>query len=214
MDNVNTSQNRLVARIEKALNQKVDVKITKNKTSLISAKKKNDCYSTIRIHQIFLKADDTIIEEIINFLKNPSKKSLLLKSFIHQNSHLITPKRAILNPLGKFYNLSEIFCKINKIYFNNTIKSGITWSSKTKRHTVKKRIMGCYDNFTDTIRINAILDDLKTPLYYIEFVVFHEMLHAFLGKKNGRWHSKEFREQEKTFLHYEEALLWEKSQRF
>jgi predicted metal-dependent hydrolase len=68
------------------------------------------------------------------------------------------------------------------------------------------------------IRINPVLDIERVPPYFVEFIVYHEMLHAFLGvkNKNGRRsvHSKEFRELEKRFSDYEKAMAWEKKSRF
>ncbi len=66
-------------------------------------------------------------------------------------------------------------------------------------------------------RINPILDNERVPYYFIEFVVYHEMLHAHIRvqKKNGRRsvHSKEFRDREKMFRDYEDAMAWENRNR-
>ena len=77
--------------------------------------------------------------------------------------------------------------------------------------------MGSYNAETSTIRINPLLDKKTVPAYFLEFVVYHEMLHAYLGIKtrNGRRsiHSREFRLHEKKFRHYAKAMEWER-QRF
>ena len=79
---------------------------------------------------------------------------------------------------------------------------------------VRRRILGSYNSRTNIIRVNPVLDRKNVPHYYLEFIVYHEMLHADMGvlKKNGRRdvHSREFRRREKMFPHFEKSLLWEK----
>jgi hypothetical protein len=64
------------------------------------------------------------------------------------------------------------------------------------------------------IRINPILDSRSVPRYFLEFIVYHEMLHADIGIKKGVVrriiHSSEFKKREKLFKHYEKAINWEK----
>jgi len=52
------------------------------------------------------------------------------------------------------------------------------------------------------------------PRYFIEFVVYHEMLHADMGTEEheGRRsiHSREFRKRERLFEDYERAMAWER----
>ena len=60
------------------------------------------------------------------------------------------------------------------------------------------------------IRINPRLDSARVPHYYMEFLVYHEMLHAEIGAKkvNGRRivHSGEFKKREKEFRLYKKAI--------
>ena len=83
-----------------------------------------------------------------------------------------------------------------------------------KRRLVRKRTLGTYCRTTDTIRINPVLDRRSVPLYFIRFVVYHEMLHGYIKeeKKNGRrsLHSPEFKRKERLFKEYQKAVSWEK----
>jgi hypothetical protein len=69
--------------------------------------------------------------------------------------------------------------------------------------------MGSYNLRTDTIIVNRALDKIDTPLFVIRFVMYHEMLHKFVGikRKNGRnyAHTSKFRNYEKQFAEYAEA---------
>jgi hypothetical protein len=65
------------------------------------------------------------------------------------------------------------------------------------------------------VRIHPRLDAADVPRFFVEFIVYHEMLHAARGQegeRNGRRvvHSKEFRAAERNFAQYKEAIEWEK----
>jgi predicted metal-dependent hydrolase len=90
----------------------------------------------------------------------------------------------------------------------------ITWGRRSPRYAVKKRTLGNYQKKTNTIRINPILDNRKVPRYVIKYIVYHEMLHAVIDAvvKNGRRriHSKEFKNRERKYRNYHQAIEWEK----
>jgi predicted metal-dependent hydrolase len=83
---------------------------------------------------------------------------------------------------------------------------------------VRKRTLGSYSRNGSIIRINPVLDRKSVPQFYIEFVLYHEMLHADMGlcEKNGRRvvHSGGFRDRERLFRRYRKALAWEKRKGF
>jgi len=65
------------------------------------------------------------------------------------------------------------------------------------------------------IRIHPVLDRRDVPLYFLESVVYHEMLHHHLGGVSDRagrtvYHSRAFRQAEAQHPWHREALLWEK----
>lgn len=117
-------------------------------------------------------------------------------------------RKVISSATGEFYDLEEVFTRINSIYFSDTIpKPTLTWSA---RQTY--RILGHHDATHETIVISKSLDDVKVPLYVVAFVVFHEMLHIFhpTEHRNGRRynHTPQFRRNEKKFADYERAEKW------
>ena len=65
------------------------------------------------------------------------------------------------------------------------------------------------------IRIHPVLDRREVPLYFLESVLHHEMLHHHLGgvpDRSGRtvYHSRAFREAEALYSRHLDALAWEK----
>ena len=127
------------------------------------------------------------------------------KATVHKKIH---GRKIIGSAQGKTYNLEEIFVRLNRDYFKNTIaEPTLTWSAKKTF-----RILGHHDAAHETIVVSKSLDDRSVPKYVVEFVVFHEMLHIFhpTEHKNGRRynHTPQFRRNEKKFAYFEQAEKW------
>lgn len=117
-------------------------------------------------------------------------------------------RKIITSSKGDFYDLEEIFARLNKIYFNNHLaKPILSWSA---RKTFRR--LGHHDTIHRTIIISKSLDNRKVPKFVVEFVVFHEMLHIYhpAEKQNGRhfYHTPAFRRDEKKFKYFKEAESW------
>ena len=168
----------------------------------------------MRLHWMFLHADNDVIEELIHFVRVKNVKTPSISRFIHENMKYIrdrTSKPNTINSKGKNYNLIHIFGSLNKKYFGERIKSSITWGMKRYRWYKGKRTLGSYDFISDMIRINPFLDKKSVPRYFVEFIVYHEMIHADMHpKKDARIHTKEFKRREQLFEKYGKAILWEK----
>ena len=200
---------------QKEVNKPVLLTLTDNSTSMISVREKQGGIY-VRLHCIFLKADNEVLDEIVRFIKKKRGKTPVIKQFIRQNQNFLKerkPRTITINPNGKLYNLTDIFNSLNSEYFNNSLSVLITWGKRSPRYAVKKRTLGNYQKKTNTIRINPILDSRKVPRYVIEFIVYHEMLHAVIDTvlKNGRRriHSKEFKNRERKYRNYHKAIEWE-----
>jgi hypothetical protein len=171
----------------------------------------------IRLHRMFLSATSDILAEIVSFIKNRRCRMPLFRQFIRDNSASIRqkpPKRVLAKTTGKVYDLRQIYDEINCEYFGGMLDTTITWGAGSSRYAVRKRTLGSYSARTNVIRINQSLDSRRVPRYFISYIVYHEMLHAFIGIKEraGRRciHTAEFRKREKLFSHYERAMEWER----
>jgi hypothetical protein len=114
-------------------------------------------------------------------------------------------------PQGEYYNLGEMFDRLNHDYFNDELKKPILgWSVKNS-----KTRLGFYAKERDLLVISRIFDQPVVPVFVLESLLYHEMLHIYLPPvtKNGRRfiHTSEFRQHEKNFPKYEQANKWIKS---
>jgi predicted metal-dependent hydrolase len=108
-----------------------------------------------------------------------------------------------------------MYDELNERYFGNKIEAAITWGPRTGRPRRRNSIkMGSYSVEDRLIRIHRSLDRAFVPRYFVEWIVFHEMLHQVhdIKVKNGRreFHSKAFMADEAQFHRYEEARAWER----
>jgi hypothetical protein len=106
---------------------------------------------------------------------------------------------------GSYYNLDELFEKIDREYFGGKmLKPRLVWSG-----VLSSRKLGHYERTRDRVVMSQILDDRRIPRCVVEFVLYHELLHKHHGIKwvNGRClvHTPEFRRSEGKFRQYQEA---------
>jgi predicted metal-dependent hydrolase len=191
--------------------------LTRNTVSMLSIREKEPGIF-VRLHRMFLNADASVLEEIRAFIKKRKQPLLNVREFILRNQKCLDaskPRAVGINTRGRHCNLREIFDALNKEYFSGTVTAVITWGRKSRRRPVKKRRLGSFHRDRDIIRINPVLDSGGVPRYFIEFVVYHEMLHAAARVEScagrQRVHSREFKSREKVFKYYEQALAWERS---
>ena len=205
----------LKGHLETVTGKTIDLSITDNSTSILSVRTRNT-HVSVRLHHMFLKADNNVLKEISDFVKDRKREMPYVRSFIKQHSSSLKTKASrqiLLRTDGRHHNLLNIYESVNRQYFEGRIMCSITWGQKKQRYAVKNRTLGSYSSATNTIRINPILDKKNVPGIYLEFIVYHEMLHAEMGtdEKNGRRsiHPKEFRQRERLFRYYDLAIEWE-----
>jgi hypothetical protein len=204
--------------LEKMTGKSVSLTLTDNSTSMFSIRTKGNLVS-VRMHWMFLNADDEVIREMASFMKTRKGRTPLIRKFISENQPCMkkreqNPRQLIIHTQGRFYNLREIFDDLNHEYFGGKITASISWGKENARRAVRNRTLGSYCGHTNTIRINPVLDRRNVPRYFIRYIVYHEMLHSAVEeeRKNGRRlvHTFEFRKLERLFKDYRKAVSWEK----
>jgi len=107
---------------------------------------------------------------------------------------------------GSTADLSHRFELLNNRYFERRLRRlSVHWSERRSR-----RILGQFIPHQDEILINSMLDHPLVPVSVIDFVLYHEMLHALLeprisGKGRKMVHTPEFKKKEKEFEGYKFA---------
>lgn len=206
--------------ISHAARETVFLTITDNRRTMLSSRWRKGV-RLLRLHKMFLQAPAKVLEAVGRYVARADRPAgKLIDQYIAESQAAITPavaKPIVLDPKGEFYDLAQIAASLSHEYFGGTVNLPIGWGraaiSQPKRRRRRTLRMGIYLLEEKIIRIHPVLDQQWVPKFFVEWVVFHEMLHHVvpIEEKNGRheYHSKEFQERERTFHRYPEAKKWE-----
>ncbi len=226
-DELSTAEQSLARRIRAHLVRgQVRVTLTDNRYTMISVRRQPRGHGQrsydVRLHCMFAEADPVITRALARYIgENDRDASRVLGDFIDANQDVVrgksrrSPTQVILTA-GDHHDLREIYDAVNARYFGGTIDAAITWGARTgrprRRHSIK---MGSYSVEERLIRLHRSLDRAFVPRFFVEWIVFHEMLHQVhdIKVKNGRreFHSKAFMADEARFERYDEARAWERT---
>ena len=117
---------------------------------------------------------------------------------------------------GQHFDLREIFDRLNARYFRNRLKGyTIAWGRKRRLRPKEYFVFATIQEEDRMIRIHPLLDAAWVPRWFLDFVVYHEMLHSVVpdgyDRKRRRRivHTPEFAEKERRFPWYARAQKWE-----
>lgn len=116
---------------------------------------------------------------------------------------------------GRYFDLRVIFDGINARYFRNRLRGyKIVWGRRRKRRPKGFFVFGTIQEEDRIIRINPRLDQPFVPLWFLQYVLYHEMLHSVVPDEIGpagrrRVHTEEFYRREREFPGYRRARRWE-----
>ena len=200
-----------------------DIKLTNNRTSILSVKTRYNKVN-LRIHNSFVNASDSVIKAVSEFITGKTKaNNNIIEEYF--NEHVVErnnnpPKRKIkIIHHGDYHNIKEIYNDINEKFFSNTIEADITWGNfrpRTRKRFSRTRhiTLGQYSDNDKLIIIHPNLDKKLIPRFLLEAIIYHEMCHQVTGdKKVGKRrqiHTKDFKELEKFYPHSNQAKKWER----
>ena len=200
--------------------------VTDNQYTMISVKREKGLFR-LRLHHMFLDAAPEVVRAIGHYVaRNDREASRLLGQFIDINQRKIrnarrrakTPATVTIETAGEVHDLRDIYEHLNRRYFADCIDARITWGQRLqpggrrrRRNSIK---MGSYSVEDRLIRIHPSLDRGFVPRVFVEWIVYHEMLHQkhdipIVGGRR-QFHTPEFLAEEASFQHYHRARQWER----
>jgi hypothetical protein len=125
---------------------------------------------------------------------------------ISQKAHLVRQirgRKLIDTPLGKVYNLDQIFEELNLRFFHGLLaRPQMTWSRERARNSLAH-----YDPAHNAIVVSRVFDHPRVPRAVLEYIVYHEMLHlkypVRLRGSRRCVHPPEFQAEERLFPDYD-----------
>ncbi|HXM73681.1 MAG TPA: hypothetical protein VN904_00275 [Chthoniobacterales bacterium] len=109
---------------------------------------------------------------------------------------------------GKYFDLRKIFDRLNERHFRGRLRNyKVMWGRRRKHRPRDHFIFGTIQEEDRVIRINPLLDQPFVPLWFLQYVLYHEMLHSVVpdeiaGRGRRRVHTDEFNRREREFPSY------------
>ncbi len=193
---------------------------TDNVHTMLSIKRGQGVF-TLRMHRMFAAAPPAVLRAVVRYAETQDREAAAeLRRYIDGNEGLIRPaerpRAQQYDTQGAHYNLQELMDGLNTRYFAGAIQAKITWGPRTRRRPGRESIkLGSYSVDEQLIRIHPVLDAGDVPRFFVEWIIYHEMLHEVhdMPIVDGRrvYHTPEFRRAEALFERYAEAVLWERT---
>jgi hypothetical protein len=196
----------------------VRLSVTDNRTTMISFRRAPSALR-LRLHHMFLDAPEPVVRAVADYAGRGHRRAgRVLDDFIRREQPRIRQERDLsderFSPVGRFFHLEEIRNRLNERFFQGGVRACIGWGRTPGRRRRKSIRLGVYDHQTREIRIHPALDHPEVPRFFVEFIVFHEMLHQLFPSSNGPGrrvhHPRAFRDRERAFPLYEAAIAWER----
>jgi len=212
----------LERRFEQAYPGPVALHISDNISRMITFARRGQ-QLRVRVHHMFLDAPPGVQDSLVRYvIASDRPASQALGHYIASNHYRIRASEPPTSPLrtkGSVHDLMQIFQAVNQRYFSNTHDALIGWGRKSSCETTPRKSrriikLGSYSTVQRLIRIHPVLDHRWVPRYFVEYIVYHEMLHHVMPpyRENGRvvLHPPEFRQREQQFHAYARSMDWER----
>lgn len=211
---------RVQNKLRKYLKQDLELVINENRSTMLSLHTKK---KRLSMHKMFLDAPEHVIAAIAHYVrgtrKDAARHNLVLRGYIQENlgrfdlSDRLDASKLVQK--GRNYDLKLLYDALNQQYFGGELNISLTWFGSWGRKNKSRITFGQFYDHLRLIKIHRILDDPFFPEFFVQFIMYHEMVHAVVPghvDDRGRYcaHGKAFKERERQFRHYEEAIMWEK----
>ncbi len=210
---------RLERRLAAAFPGPVQLAITDNRHDMVSFARREGVLRA-RVHMMFLDAPTRVQRALVQYIAEGDRDaSLVVGRYIDVHGYRIRATRPVQMTLvtrGRYHDLLSLAQRVNGAYFGGAADVLVTWGRAPRRETPRTTIkLGSYSAVERLVRLHPSLDRTWVPRYFVEFVLFHEMLHHLMPQSRGAGrhmlHPPEFRAREAEFRHYARAVAWERA---
>lgn len=203
--------------LARRLGQPIRLVVTDNRSTMLSATPKSGRLE-VRLHHMFLTADEDLLEAVGDYLGGDEVEAArIIDRFVEKNRERFVARgrsQAELRARGCHHDLRAIVDDLAQRHFAGQVDVRITWGKRVQpRRRQRSLQLGTYLPEERLIRIHPVLDQPWVPGFFVEAVVFHEMLHHEMPAivRNGRrhYHTAAFRKRERSFEYHAAAEKWQ-----
>lgn len=207
-------------RLEEALKSPIQLSFHRNRTTYLSLTQTKAGLRHLRLHQGFLSASDSVFLALVAFIlrEGSSQETQTLREFGETcvtSEDLPSRRQQLrLRSQGQYHHLQPLLKQVLQEYFphNPQLDEVLITYGRGSRSLIPRRSLhlGSYQHSTNCITIHPLLDQDLIPVWFVKFVIFHELLHADLPRpsyQHGRRiiHSRDFQSLERRHPDYQRA---------
>ncbi len=178
--------------------------------------------TTLRVSDRLASAPIDVLRDVVAWARGGSgamRAAKEVRSYIARLPHEPSQRRPPrLVARGEVHDLSVLMARVSRAHFRHVdlrIRA-VGWGAG-RRHPNRRSgsvRLASYQEATRTVRIHPALDVDLVPTWVIEFLLFHELLHAELGHDKDaaghlRYHTPEFRRRERLHPDHDRFLAWQ-----
>jgi hypothetical protein len=210
---------RLADAVAARVGRPVRLVVHDNRSTMVSYRREGGALR-LRVHHLFLGAPGPVLDALATFCsgRGPDRAAALrqVDAWIRTHRDRIAPGgHARLDPRGRVHDLQAILDRLNAAHFDGAVEARIGWGRSGVLPGRRSIRTGVYLHAARAIRLHPALDREEVPEFYVEAVVFHEMLHQVVPPEDrgGRRvvHGSAFRRRERAWPGHERARAWERA---
>ncbi len=200
---------------------RVQVFLTDNRRRMISARRREQGAVEVRLQRIFLDSGPEVLDDISALIAGRKTERVALRRFIDEHFRDAPDSpRARRDPESEriasmHHDIAAYARTLNTEYLGGRSTAHVLWGRRAVRPSCRSIRFACYDPGRNMIIMNRKLDSPDVPAYFVEYILFHEMLHEVLGigsRADGRRdiHGSLFKLMESTYPDFDRARRYEK----
>ena len=184
------------------------VQVNANRSRVISMRR-DDGTLHLSVHWSVLDATDDLVALLKR--RDPEARARILDRYQPGPDAVAAAAVAA----GRHHHLTPLFEAERAARFEAPLSLDYGWGRRARhRRPLKTLRLGSYRDTPPRITIHPVLDHATVPEFMVQFVLFHEMLHAAIPptrSPGGRrvLHGPDFRARERAHPDYERASRWE-----
>jgi hypothetical protein len=218
LDQAYARASRWSRTLAERLGQPIRLVVTDNRSTMLSARPKGGRLE-VRLHHMFLTADENILDAVGEYLgDSDTRAAAAIDRFVEENRARFVapgPPQDALRWEGRHHDLRAIADDLARRHFGGDVDVRVTWGKRVQPKRRQRSLqLGTYLPEERLIRVHPVLDQPWVPGFFVESVVFHEMLHHDMPAvvRNGRrhYHTRAFRTRERSFEYHSAAQTWQK----
>jgi len=183
----------------------VRLTITRNRVSTASVRW-DGAGLRVRLHEAFLAAPERVWDALAEFVRGRSRTAWAeVAAFARSIRPVAAEATGPRRTRGRVFDLASVQRAVNERHFGGAVRCHITWGRpgrRPRRARSRSIRFGTYVESLRLVRVNPILDDPRVPREFVEYIVFHEMLHAVAPSETAgsrRHHHVAFRALERRY---------------